>query len=517
MKYLLPGFLLLLAGTAAVSLGYFYWKFRHAPASIWARRVRRRLAELQSQLQPPERPTDTQARGGQLGRKLFQTHLQSVPSSAVLGFPGVGPSAVERIQSAGLRSLAQLIDYDYERIPGFGPVKAGDMKAAVRKLLSDAKARFEAGACPEGREYQTRWAEMTAADRAERERRLRANAAVERAIAQLRPTSQLANDVAFWNHLLHKGDVPGLTGEIMARPLPEVVVEPPVATVIPVLKPVVPEVHPVVTLAAKRAGDTPVSAPVDLFQQALRAIPATAAEHALLPKLRAYCAFAFVVAKADGRIAKSERAEVRELLAGSFGHDSTLVRFIDPVMEQTERNIPDEDDTLAEILRVTTAGERRMLYAVAETIADAAGGRGAREVDALRRMAKALGVSDVATSFQLVDKASLETTSHSPQSEHFRHVGNVSPRQILEIDPTATVSPDLIRRRYLLLTERADPAKAAALGAEFAAMAEAKRAGIRRAAEELLAPFGELLTPPAAPAKPSDIRHNPDLDDVFGG
>ena len=63
MKYLLPGFLLLIAGTAAVSLAYFYWQFRLSPASLWANRVRRRLLDLQSQLQPTERRTDTQARG----------------------------------------------------------------------------------------------------------------------------------------------------------------------------------------------------------------------------------------------------------------------------------------------------------------------------------------------------------------------------------------------------------------------------------------------------------------------
>ena len=509
MKYLLPGFLMLLAATAAVSLGYFYWKFRCAPASIWARRVRRRQADLQSQLQPSVRPTDTQARGAKLGRKLFQTHLQSIPSSAVLGFPGVGPSAVERIQSAGLRSLAQLIDYDYERLPGFGPAKAGDMKAAVRKLQLEAKARFEAGACPEGREYQKLWAEMTAADHAERERRRRANAAVERAIAQLQPPLQLANDITFWNHLLHKGEVPGLTDEVLARPLPEVVADPPVAVVIPVLKPVVPEIRPAMPLAAKRAGDTPVSAPVDLFKQALQARPETAAEHPLLPKLRAYCAFALVVAKADGRIAKADRTEVRTLLADSFGHDATLVRFIDPTMEQTEKNIPDEDDALAEILQVTTPGERRMLYAVAERIADAAGGRGAREVDTLRRIAETLGVAT--TGGTGIPPVLIPRTGGTPVPP------GKDPRSVLEIDPSATLAPDLIRRRYLLLTERADPAKAASLGAEFAAMAEAKRADIREAAEELIAPFGEPLDPPAAPAKPSDIRHNPDLDDVFGG
>ena len=89
------------------------------------------------------------------------------------------------------------------------------------------------------------------------------------------------------------------------------------------------------------------------------------------------------------------------------------------------------------------------------------------------------------------------------------------PRAVLDIDPTTPLDPDLIRRRYQLLTDRLDPAKAAAFGPEFARMAEEKRARIRAAAEALIAPFGEPLEKPAAPP-PADLRHNPDLDDVFG-
>ena len=47
-------------------------------------------------------------------------------------------------------------------------------------------------------------------------------------------------------------------------------------------------------------------------------------------------------------------------------------------------------------------------------------------------------------------------------------------------------------------------------------MADDKRARLRAAAEDLLRPFAAPLDPPAPPAPPADIRHNPDLDDVFG-
>jgi len=490
MKYVLLGLFLLIALTAAVVLGFYAWTFRHSPAYLWRARVRRRTEELRGQLQPPDRPTDTQAKGAKLGETLFQAHLQTIPTSAVIGFPSIGQGTADRLQSAGLRTLASLAGFDYERIPGFGPVKAAAVKSAVRQLWSDAKARFEAGGCLEGREFQKLWAEIAAADWAEKQTRARRNAAIERTIEAMQPLLQLADDATFWNHLFHKGQVPGLTDEVMDRPLPEVIVEAaPPAPVLPVVKPVAPPVREP-TLAALAAKGAP-----DIFRQAPQA---PTSEHPQLPKLRAYCAFALIVAKADGKIAKSERKEVRELLASTFGHDAALVRFIDPVMERIEKAIPEESDALADILKLTTADERRMLYGVAERIADAAGERGTREVEALRRIA-----------------AALELTIAAPAPvDESRPVGNWSPRAVLEIEPAAQLTPELIRRRFHLLTERADPAKAAALGPEFAAMAEAKRADIRRAALQLIEPFGEPLD--AAPAPPPDIRHNPDLDDVFG-
>ncbi len=493
MKYVLLGLILFIALTAAVVLGICAWAFRHSPAYLWRARLRRRMEELQGQLQPLDRPTDTQAKGAKLGETLFQAHLQTIASSAVIGFPGIGQGTADRLQSAGLPTLASLVGFDYERIPGFGPVKAAAVKSAVRQLWSDAKARFESGGCLEGREFQKLWAEMAAADWAEKQSRVRRNAAIERTVEAMRPLLQLADDVTFWNHLFHRGQVPGLTDEVMDRPLPEVVIEVVPAPVLPVVTPVAPPVRDgaLAGLAAKRG--TP-----DILREA-----PSASEHPQLPKLRAYCAFALAVAKADGKIAKAERKEVRELLASTFGHDSALVRFIDPVMEQIEKAVPEESVALADILKLTTADERRMLYTVAERIADAAGERGSREVEALRRIAAALEFT-VATSFQLV--ATVEP----------RPVENGSPRSVLGIDPAAPLSAELIRRRFLLLTERADPAKAAALGPEFAAMAEAKRADLRRAALQLIEPFGEPLDAPAAPAPPAGLRHNPDLDDVFG-
>jgi hypothetical protein len=54
------------------------------------------------------------------------------------------------------------------------------------------------------------------------------------------------------------------------------------------------------------------------------------------------------------------------------------------------------------------------------------------------------------------------------------------------------------------------------MGPEFVKMAEAKLTSLRRAAEVLLEAMGEQLETNAAKPPPQELRHNPDLDDVFG-
>jgi hypothetical protein len=94
-----------------------------------------------------------------------------------------------------------------------------------------------------------------------------------------------------------------------------------------------------------------------------------------------------------------------------------------------------------------------------------------------------------------------------------------SPAQLLErleIDPSAPVTADLIRRHFQLLSDRYAEAKAHAPDAEFARLAETRLGGIRQAAQQLLRSFGEELIPePKAPAAQS-LRVNADLDEIMG-
>jgi hypothetical protein len=86
----------------------------------------------------------------------------------------------------------------------------------------------------------------------------------------------------------------------------------------------------------------------------------------------------------------------------------------------------------------------------------------------------------------------------------------------LEIEPSTRLSGDLIRRQFNLLSGRYAAEKFDAMGLEFVAVAQSKRTAIREAAAALLEPLGEKLEQPAPGIVQPELRHNPDLDDVFG-
>ncbi|QVL31078.1 hypothetical protein KIH39_19830 [Telmatocola sphagniphila] len=94
-------------------------------------------------------------------------------------------------------------------------------------------------------------------------------------------------------------------------------------------------------------------------------------------------------------------------------------------------------------------------------------------------------------------------------------LGEAECRKILDIDPKFDLSVDLIRRQFNNLTEKNDLAKLHGMDAELIEAAKRKLEKIRLAAETLIAKFGEPLVKPTAPPS-NDMRHNPDLDAVFG-
>jgi hypothetical protein len=200
-------------------------------------------------------------------------------------------------------------------------------------------------------------------------------------------------------------------------------------------------------------------------------------------------------------VAVAEKKEIRSFLADLFGQDERMLRHLDPVIEQCENPPPVEDDAVAAVKAITTMAQREELMTAARRIADSSGDRNLKEQNALDRIAEAFGVGQVST-----------PESSNPSSEPF------NARKVLEIDAKTELSPELIRRRFNILTDQYDPKKAASLGPAFVAKAEEMRANVKKAAEELIATFNVPLIPPVptSPPPPTDLRHNPDLDAVFG-
>ena len=256
---------------------------------------------------------------------------------------------------------------------------------------------------------------------------------VELAVRDTERLAMIARDVSFWNTLFH-AKVPGLTDEVLHRELPEA---------------------EVFAAGGGEPGPTPP-----------RLAPARREEPKDPPsvaRLRAVCRFGYLVAKADGRVAKAERVVLREYAGRVFASDPVALRFLDPTLEQLDAAPPNEADAIAGV-KDFPAADRRDLLALAARIAAATGQTGAKEQQLLARLHAALA---------------------DPSD----------PRTVLDIPPGVEITAEVVRRKFHMK----------------GGTAEAKAA-----AEELLKPLGVPLETPPPPPPPTDLRHNPDLDDVFG-
>lgn len=235
--------------------------------------------------------------------------------------------------------------------------------------------------------------------------------------------------------------------------------------------------------------------------------------HPWLNKMRALGALAFLVARADGRIEPVEQRRIRAFLAERFGHDEVLARHIDPLMESCATKQFDEAKILGVIAAGTDRVEREGLLAFAEEVAEAGGALDTSEHQLLERIAVAFGIPRLPRT-RTAPVASAANDLPGPDRSVATPLQR-SPRSLLEIDEEVALTAELVRRGFFAVTDKLDPSKAAQLGPEFAEMAEEKRALVRQAAEVLLKGLGAELEIPESPVQ-VDLRHNPDLDSVFG-
>jgi uncharacterized tellurite resistance protein B-like protein len=493
----------------ATALAGAYALYRATPAARWRRRVIAHLRALQA------RRATLAAESGRADAEIarireehFRRHLKTIPTDRLADHPGIGPVTVEKVKDASGPFIADVLGLKFHEIPDVGQVRAAALMKALVAVQKDARARFDAGGCPEAQEFRRLAEAVRIADAAWGDERSRELAALDQALKAVEELARFAWDVSFPSFLLRQNQSVVLA-KVITRPIPVVVVPPP-----PPAVPVAPAAHPVpppvpvapqAPLAAEPARPVP---PADLFRAALAGTPAApapprAVEPDGLARLRAVAGFGLMVAKADGRIAAAERKAVRAFLDRMFGHDPALARSIDPVLELSEKAGPTEGDAVHAARGAFPPAEWPALVTFARLVAAASGEPNTKEREALARIATALGVNPVQS--PAVATAGLSPPPAPPPGH----------RVVLEIPPDAPLDPDLIRRRYANLPDKLDPAKAAAFGPEFARMAEQKRAAVRAAAEALIAPFGEPLEKPSPPP-PTDIRENALLDDVFG-
>lgn len=474
-----------LAFLLAAALGIAHVVYSATPQAAWKKRVLAKAAEWQRLIDNADAGAATQAKAEATWKEQrLGQHLDAIPLDRLADYPNIGPGIVDSVRSAGFTKISQMWTLKWwASAPGIGEKRAAWLTEAAKAIRDDATTKFNAGISPEGKAFQQELKTLQEKERIAAGERQRTKLAAQEAMRQAQPILNTAQAASFL-HFLTGQLAKAVSPEMMNRALPDLVIPPaPAEVVAPAPVPVTPSGPPVAPVPVPSV----TSSPIDEKQ---------------LDRMRAYCRFAFVVARADGRVAVGEKKEIRTFLAEMFGQDDRLLRHLDPVIEQCENPPPVEDDAVSAVKAITTPAQRNELMIVARRITDAVGDRNQKEQDVLDRMADALGVGHIAAS---------EATGESGMDE-------ANARSVLEIDKSVELTPELVRRRFNILTDQYDPKRAAGLGAEFAKMAEAKRNAVKAAAELLLKKLNAPLVAPAPvpAAPPGELRHNPDLDAAFG-
>jgi uncharacterized tellurite resistance protein B-like protein len=565
MKAVVLIFFGLLAATAVVTLVILYLRYASSPAAQWKRRVRAAVGEQEGRLRAARRELSGDRDGDDRGLRdeFLDRHLRTLAVDELARYPGIGPVTVSRLRDAGLATVGACVRVRLSSVPGIGPAREAGLKDALRKARREAESRFDAGACREAAAF----AEEKQRRKADRQRRQQAAEAevqsAEATLALLQDRTRIADGITYLGHLFGN-EPPGLTDELIAAPL-TAPPESPKPAPIPVGKPepqparkppaapparpqpVEPEARregeagPAEPLAPAEHGVSPererlegplrqarvasATSPVAHAPGSPDARPASPSRRASgsavptdlappptevspLARLRTVAGLGLAVAKADGRIAAAERKQVRTFLERRYATDPELARKVESLIAEVEADLPTIGDALWEVKRALPTDTWPELYQFAVSVADAAGERNTREVECLARVAEALGIGVKPPPAHVpapVIAAAPDSQLTEPEC-----------RAALDIAADIPLSVDLIWRQYRLLSDRFAPERFANHGSEFVQMAAEKREKSERAARHLLAGYNEPLEPPAAAPPPADLRHNPDLDDVFG-
>jgi tellurite resistance protein len=224
--------------------------------------------------------------------------------------------------------------------------------------------------------------------------------------------------------------------------------------------------------------------------------------------------FACLAARTDGSISQKERALIEEDLLRRYRYDTALSNRARSMLAHYESAAIDRDSCLRRIADEFEPGHRQALLTFASRIAEACGPMNKKERQFLERVASQWGIPWQA--LQPAEEPPPQPAKAPPPTAAAPPVPSREQQlAVLEIEPATPLTADLIRRQYHLLMERLNPDKVQSMGVDVVATVKRKRDAVSAAARALIEPFGEPLDK-AAEAPPAELRHNPDLDDVFG-
>lgn len=470
-----------------------FYRFTRSPEFRWRQQVAARFIQLVAQRSAAEYTfdlldADVEALS-ELKIAFARTSLQ-VSVEALARYPGIGPMTITRLREANFNTVADVVGVKLASVPNLARPQQSALHQALEKMQREALARVASMNNPEAMRLA---AEIEQQTRGQQEQRLAAEkqeALAEAGLVAINMKLRLAEQIRFTNFLM--GTRPaGLSDAVMAEPILAVAAPLQVAT--PISTP---------------SGPPPATTTAPDMKS-----PAPPTELPSLTRFRVAARFGYAVAKADGRTAAGEKRQIRVFLERRYATAAYLITKLNQLIAEVEKDIPSLEVSLAEVRATIPKENWPELHQFALSIGDASGERNARKRDVNARVAAAL---------EMTSAAPTPTPAPTPTVIPVSAPRSTTPptdaecRQRLEIAPEVTLNADLLRRQYRLLSERYDPAKFAAHGADFVQLATRTRTAIEQAALQLLKPYNEPLEPPTPPP-PADLRHNPDLDDFFGG
>ncbi|WP_020472238.1 TerB family tellurite resistance protein [Zavarzinella formosa] len=499
----MPTVIIIVLVTLALIVAALYVRYALTPEFRWKRELAKTLLATENKSRAAREALQRLESSRQAARDEMEHHLAdrihaSMNLDVLTEHPGIGDATVKRLRDAGILTIAELRRINLTSVDGLGPARIRDLQTALNVLQINATRRAKDPNDALVRQAITRHHEQ---DRLFGLKIAEAEGVVRQADAllnRLQSRREISRRINFLTHLWLPHRFPHLSESQLAEsfetPLPE-----PKPIPIPVPPPQTPSPQ-----TPSLIQDPPAAKP-----------PLPHAPPTPIEILRAIAGLGLAIAKADGRVAASERKQLGLFLERRFAPMPELKAALPALTATESAEILSLSDALADVKRLVPSPQFSDIYLMACSVADAAGDRNAKEIACLAEVKTALGLSDVPTPKPA--EPPIPVNVPKAESSTSPEMTDASARQTLEICENIPLSADLIRRQFRLLSERYEHSRFASTDAEFARLAEVKRKSVRTAAEWLIRAFDVPLEPPDQPKPPADDRYNPDLDAVFGG